>query len=222
MDRGVAIPSAAVQEVLTGLRRRYPDASLPTLRKQLDRWYIGLATTSGALVGGAAAAPGVGIPAGIAAALGEAGGFVALTATYVFGVADLNGVEVADLDRRKALLLAALIGPSSSGTIGRIAGTSGRYWGQILTEKVPVETIKRVNKVLGPWFVTRYGTKMGIVVLGEWIPFGVGAGIGAAGNAAIAWGVTRTMETAFAPPEPTSGTGQWNRPPEPTSSEGTP
>lgn len=200
IDKAVAIPSSSVQDILKRLRRRFPDASDAALQKQLDNWYIGLATAAGGAVGGAAAAPGVGVPAGLAAALAETGGFVVLTATYVFAVAELNGVEVTDLDRRKALLLAALTGPSSSRVIERVAARSGKYWGRILAEAVPLETINRINKVLGPWFVTRYGPRMGIVVLGEVIPFGVGAGIGMAFNAAFAWGVVRTMRTAFAPP----------------------
>lgn len=200
IDKGIGVSSSSVQDLLTGIKRRFPNATEEQLQKQLGRLYISLATASGAAVGGAAAAPGVGIPAGLAASLAETGGFFTLTATYVFGVAALNGIEVRDMDRRRALLLTALVGPSGTGVIENAIGKTARHWGDVLTQAVPLATIKRINKVLGPWFVTRYGTRMGTVVLGEVIPFGVGAVIGGGFNAVIAWGVVRTMRTAFAPP----------------------
>jgi hypothetical protein len=36
--------------------------------------------------------------------------------------------------------------------------------------------------VLGPRFITKYGTKQGALVLGKQIPFGIGAVIGGGGN----------------------------------------
>ena len=45
-----------------------------------------------------------------------------------------------------------------------------------------MESVKRINKVLGKNFVTKQGTKQGILVLGRDVPFGIGAGIGAGGN----------------------------------------
>jgi hypothetical protein len=46
--------------------------------------------------------------------------------------------------------------------------------------------LQQINRILGRNFVTKYGTKQGILVLGRVAPFGIGAGLGAAGNAA--WG----------------------------------
>jgi hypothetical protein len=56
-----------------------------------------------------------------------------------------------------------------------------------------------VNKVLGRWFVTKYGTKQGIFVIGRLAPFGIGAGIGGAGNALFGRTVISGARPAFGP-----------------------
>lgn len=37
-----------------------------------------------------------------------------------------------------------------------------------------METINNVNKALGPRFITKYGTREGLLVLGKQIPLGLG------------------------------------------------
>jgi hypothetical protein len=73
-----------------------------------------------------------------------------------------------------------------------------------LTEAIPTSTITKVNKVLGRWFVTKYGTKQGILVIGRLAPFGIGAGIGGAGNALFGRTVVAGARRAFGPPP-----GEW-------------
>lgn len=53
---------------------------------------------------------------------------------------------------------------------------------------------------MGKNFVTKYGAKQGILVLGKVVPFGVGAAaIGITGNAAMSRMVIRTTRSAFGP-----------------------
>ena len=42
--------------------------------------------------------------------------------------------------------------------------------------------INKANKVLGPRFITKYGTKQGVLVLGKQVPMGIGAVLGGGGN----------------------------------------
>jgi hypothetical protein len=65
---------------------------------------------------------------------------------------------------------------------------------------VPVATLRNINRVLGRNFVTKYGTKQGILVLGKTVPFGIGAVIGAGGNAAFAQFTIRSTKKSFGPP----------------------
>ncbi|HEX5568366.1 MAG TPA: hypothetical protein VFY14_15825, partial [Streptomyces sp.] len=95
---------------------------------------------------------------------------------------------------------------------------TGQHWGRQIVAKVPAETLRQVNKILGRNFITKYGTKQGIIVLGRVAPFGIGAVIGGGANAAIATLTVKASRRAFGPP-PTS----WprlmpNTPPTPENS----
>ncbi len=59
---------------------------------------------------------------------------------------------------------------------------------------------------LGRWFVTRYGTKQGILVIGRVAPFGIGAVIGGGGNLVVGRSVIAGMSRAFGPPPAAFGT----------------
>lgn len=59
------------------------------------------------------------------------------------------------------------------------------------------------NRVLGQNFVTKYGTKQGIIVLGQAVPPGLGAGIGAGGNWLLTRGVIHATRSPFGPPPST-------------------
>jgi hypothetical protein len=55
------------------------------------------------------------------------------------------------------LLLAVLVGDSGAALIEKAAGQTGKHWGSLLTTGIPMSRINAVNKVLGRWFVTKYG-----------------------------------------------------------------
>jgi hypothetical protein len=100
-------------------------------------------------------------------------------------------------------MLTVLLGDSGASFVEKAAGRTGKHWGKLLTEAIPTSTVTKVNKVLGRWFVTKYGTKQGILVLGRLAPFGIGAGIGGAGNALFVQTVVAGARRAFGPP------GKW-------------
>jgi hypothetical protein len=49
-------------------------------------------------------------------------------------------------------------------------------------------------------FTARYGTRQGALAIGRALPFGIGAGIGAAGNLAFARAAVRSVRRAFGTP----------------------
>jgi hypothetical protein len=51
-----------------------------------------------------------------------------------------------------------------------------------------------------PRFVTKYGTKQGVLVLGKQIPFFIGVGIGAGGNHLFGWFVIKAAGKILGPP----------------------
>ncbi len=199
IDAAVKVSTSEVDRFIRAARRRRTEMSTEDLLKALDRSYIGLVATSGAAAGGVAALPAVGVPGSVVAGLADIGAFTSATAVYVFAVASVHGLEVDDIERRKALLLAVLAGPGGAGVVERFAGRAGAHWGRRITAAVPMESIRQINRVLGPNVVTKYGTKQGIFVIGKMAPFGVGAAIGAGGNAAMARMAIAAARSAFGP-----------------------
>lgn len=204
-DTSLASAGRAVDPFVQSLRNRNPNASRSELIKRLDTYFISTVTSSGAATGGAAAAPGVGTVAGLGLATGDTGLFLTTATTYVLAVSRIHGVDPGHLEHQRALVLAVLAGGGGAATVSRIAERTGGYWGKTLANSVPLSTIRTVNKALGRNFVTRFGSKTGILVLGKAAPFGVGAVIGAGGNLAMARAVIRSTRAAFGPLEVDDG-----------------
>ncbi len=167
------------------------------LLTRLDRQYRATLTGSGAAVGAAAAAPGVGVAVGLALSGGEAVATLEATMLYVLSYAEVTGVHVRDIERRRTLLMAVLLGGSGQKTIEKMIGRTGPHWGKKVAEAVPLQTIRQINKVMGRNFVTRYGTKQGIVVLGRLAPFGIGSALGGVMGAVSSTVVIRATKRAF-------------------------
>lgn len=202
IEAAVTVSSGRVDEFVERTRRRSPEATDEELLRLLGREYTALVATTGGLAGGAAAAPGIGLPGAAAAAVADATFFSTASAIYILAVASVHGIEVTDIDRRRALLLMILAGPDGVAVVEKVAGRAGAHQGRRLVGAIPIAGIQRINRLLGPNTVTKYGTKQGILVLGKVVPFGIGAAIGAAGNAGMARLVIRNTRSAFGPLPP--------------------
>ncbi len=168
--------------------------------------YVSALSGTGAAVGATAAAPGVGTGVALAMSAGETLSSLELSALFALSVAEVHGVPIAEVERRRTIVMGVMLGGSGSTTIGKVAGRTGQHWGRQVVAKVPVETLRQINKVLGPNFIVKYGTKQGIIVLGRVAPFGIGAVIGGGANAALATLAVRAARRAFGP-APTSWPG---------------
>ena len=200
LDKAIGIHQPVVAAHVRRIRDRHPEASPSDVIALLEKQYLATVISTGAAVGGVAAAPGVGTAAAVMANAGEMVSFLEASALFILAVAEVHGVWIDDLERRRTLLLAVLLGDSGASFVEKAAGRTGKHWGRLLTEAIPMSTITKVNKVLGRWFVTKYGTKQGILVIGRLAPFGIGAGIGGAGNALLGRTVVAGARRAFGPP----------------------
>ena len=81
-----------------------------------------------------------------------------------------------------------------------ILGRSVPYWGKAIVNSIPMTAITKANKVLGPRFVTKYGAKQGVLVLGKQVPRFIGAGIGAVGNGLVGWFIVKGARKILGPP----------------------
>ncbi len=199
LDKAISVHQPVVARHVQRLRARRPDAGPAEVLASLEKQYLAVVTGTGAAVGGTAAAPGVGTGVAVALSAGEVVGFLEASALFCLAVAEVHGLRIDDFDRRRTLLLAVLLGNSGANLVEKAAGRTGQHWGRLLTKKIPAARIQAVNKVLGRWFVTKYGTKQGIIVIGRLAPFGIGAGIGGAGNALFGRTVITGARRAFGP-----------------------
>ncbi|HUQ61224.1 hypothetical protein [Lentzea sp.] len=199
LDKAIGLQTPLVRKNIARARQRNPEATPAEVVGTLEKMYVSALAGTGAAVGGAAAAPGVGTGIALALSAGEAFSSLELSALFVLSIAEVHGVPLDEVERRRTLVLGILLGESGSKTIGKVAERTGQHWARQLVNAVPMATLKQINKVLGKNFVTKYGTKQGIVVLGRAVPFGIGALIGGGANAAMAALAVRAARRAFGP-----------------------
>lgn len=182
LDGALKVGPTTALRMIESHVRHHPGASPAEIQQIIDRWYRGAAAASGAAAGAAAAVPGFGVPA----AAVDTATFIGSSVTYVLTSAALAGDPLDDSDRLRMFALAALAGDGAVKMVFKSAGRTGAHLGGAAARAIPLEAIRAVNRVLGHHFVTRYGTRQGILVLGKVLPAGVGCVIGSGGNLALA------------------------------------
>ncbi|MDV3135637.1 hypothetical protein [Mycobacterium sp. 29Ha] len=197
LDKSIEVAGELARQRVEALRQKHPDLSDAQLLRKANTAFTSAVTTTGAATGALAAAPGVGTAAGLVAAAGDTSWFLAAAAAYVLCAAELRGIEVENFEHQRALVLMVLAGGGGSTFFTKAASRTGPHLGKIVTNAVPLSTIRSINKVLGAHFITKYGTKRGIIAIGKVAPFGVGFAIGAGGNLVMARGVINTAQVMF-------------------------
>lgn len=199
LDKALAIERPVVAAYLARVRRRRPGDTPAQVVDLLERRYLAAVVGTGAASGGAAALPGVGTSASLASAVAEIAAFVSTTAMYVLALAEVYEIPIDDPQVRRALVLTVLLGE-----VGEAALAGGeieaKHWARVLGRTGSKDTAKTLNTRITHLFLTRFGAKQGALVVGRALPFGIGAGVGAAGNAALGRSVVRSARRAFGPP----------------------
>ncbi|MGH8962105.1 MAG: hypothetical protein ACRDWT_13115 [Jatrophihabitantaceae bacterium] len=196
LDKALKVQRPIVQAYLERVRSKQPHASPAMVVAQLERRYTAAAVGIGAASGGAAAVPGVGTATSVAAGAAEITAFVSATAMYVLALAELHGVPVSNPDVRRALVLGVLVGGEGAAAIDDMAG-AGRHWAQVINRPDAKSKIAGINARLAHLLLTRFGARQGALLVGRALPLGIGAGIGAAGNAALARAAITAARRAF-------------------------
>lgn len=186
-------------ENVARLRRVHPDKSPIELIRYLNKVYIGTVTATGTGAGVAAVVPNgwVQVPAAFADLLA----FLEASVLYTLSVAEIHGLDVEDVERRRLLVTSVLLGnTAATSVLEPVIGRAAPYWGKKVVESIPMSAIRSANKVLGPRFITKYGAKQGVLVLGKQAPLLIGAAIGGSGNALFGSFVVKAARTILGPP----------------------
>ncbi len=200
LEKAIGLQQAPVKGYVSRLRRARPDATPAEIITVLEKQYLTAVTGTGAAVGGVAAVPAVGTVAALALSGGETVVFLEATALFALAVAEVHGIRVDEVERRRTLVLAVVLGDRGAMLVEKMAGRTGQHWGDLLPDVIPMSSITAINKTLGRWFLTRYGRKQGMLAIGRIAPFGIGAAIGAAGNRAFGRMVVNASRRVFGPP----------------------
>lgn len=80
----------------------------------LERQHLASVITLGGGAGAAAAVPGVGTAVAVVVNVAEVGAFIEASALFCLAVAEVHGIQIDELERRRTLLLAVLMGDRGS------------------------------------------------------------------------------------------------------------
>ena len=203
LDRAVTIPSATIHAHVDSVRRRNPEGSPAEIIGLLEREYLLVVQGTGGAVGAAAAAPAVGTGVAMALTVGDVATFFGASAAFSLAVASVHGIDVEDAERRRALLLATILGESGAKAVtdvGELTGLRGLNVARALLTRMPTGTIRRVNARLTRQLFRRQLARQGGLALGRMVPFGIGAVIGITGGRALGRTVIQGARRAFGPP----------------------
>lgn len=189
-------------------RRARPDGSPADVIALLEHRYRRQVRVVSAAVGLTAAVPGVGTA--VAALLTSANlvFFFRSSTTYIGAVGHVHGIAIDDVARRRTLLLAALLGEDGARAVSGRLGVSSLYWGRGILTRLPLGTVRTVNRGLARRLVRLAGTKGGAMMLGRLAPFGIGAVVGWYVGGRLATQVVTGARDAFGPPPDDDAAGR--------------
>lgn len=198
LDKAVTIPSARVHAYVDSVRRRKDTPA--RLIQRLERKYLRRVAAAGGAIGTVAAVPAIGTMTAVSLTGTQLAEFLYDSTRHIMAVADVHGVAVDDVDRRRTLLLASLLGEEGAAAVQTQLGVGTLYWGRALLTRLPLTTVRSVNLALRGR-VLRAGAAMeGRMLLGRYAPFGIGAVIGWLGARAMGRQVLKGVRATFGPP----------------------
>jgi hypothetical protein len=204
IERGARVQAPAVRAYVDRLRSADPNATPIEIVAKLEKHYLAAVMASGAAVGSAAAFPGIGTIAAMSAVAGETIVFLEATSVFVLAVAEVYGIPAEHRERRRALVLAVLVGEDGKHAVMELLGP-GRTSGSWLADgaaSLPLPAVSQLNSRLVKYFVKRYTLKRGAIALGKLLPVGVGAVVGGVGNRMMGKKIVANARKAFGTPPP--------------------
>ena len=199
LDKAIAIPASRIEERVARMRRDRPGADAAELVEMAGARFRRDAGLSSGAVGASAAIPAISTGAAAALTVGQSAAFIASAVTYVLTVAEIQGVHIVDTERRRALVLSALLGKEGSEAVQGQLGLSSMFWAAQLLMQMPLPSVKSINAHLIKRVAKRSAAKGGALALGRLLPFGIGAAIGWSGGRALANQVIEGAQAALGP-----------------------
>lgn len=199
LDKALDIPAARVDARVAKLRHDFPEETVADLVERAGKRFQTEAAISGGAVGASAAFPAIGTGTATVLTVGQTTVFLSSAVLYVLTVAELHGIRVTDVERRRALVLSALLGREGAEAVQGQLGLSTLFWARQMINTMPANTVKTVNKQLAKRAAKKTATKAGALTLGRLAPFGIGAAIGYSGGKALSKQIIDGTAAALGP-----------------------
>lgn len=208
LNHAVRIQTSGVEKYVERMRRQNPGANPAHLQEKLDAHFKNLATGSGGAAGLAAAVPGVGFFTGAAAVGAESLVFLDAAALYTAASAMLRGENIRDEERRRALILIAILGTPGTAIVDAFIGDARHNAGP--SKKIDTNVAAKINQVSLPGLNsinsqllkmarTRFTKKLRTMWLGKLLPLGVGLVVGTVANRKLADQVIKNTRESMGP-----------------------
>ena len=198
VDRLVEHRHHAAAADVARLRAEHPYDTPDQLADRLIRRYAKDLAVSGAVTGGAAASPVAGVAVAAASAGADAAVSVNRLGEMIMALGIIYGHEALSIEERRAAVL-TVMGIADGAAVGMtgLAARAGAKGGAKVLRRLPAagtaatggvarRTVTKLSSTKGPWS------------LASLIPYGIGAGVGAAGNALLVRAVGRAAKQYFA------------------------
>ncbi len=205
VDRVVEQRSVHAAEQVSRLRAEFPDDTPEELANRLIRRCAREMSIAGAVSGGAAAAPVAGMAVAAASAGVDSAYSMNRLGELIMGIGEIYGHGIDSHDERRAAVL-AVIGLVDGAAVGMsgLAAKAGARGGARVLSKVPSPAAGAVSGGVARRTVSKLGAKSGPWSLAALVPYGIGAGVGAAGNGLLARAVGKAAKQYFASSDPST------------------
>lgn len=189
LEKAVSIQSSSITAYVNFLRKRNPEASPEKIQELIDKHFLRLTTGSGAGAGAAATIPGIGFFMGAVPISAESLVFLDAAAWYTMSSAHLRGVDISEKERRKALILVALLGAQGTAIVDTFVGDMGKTKGVPTASTVSRFTASRLTDINNSLVRTALGQltkRFRRAWFGKLLPLGIGAVAGTFANRKLA------------------------------------
>jgi len=202
IERSSRIQGPAAEAYVSRLRHAHPGISPAGVVAKLQRRYVALVTLAGMAVGAVATVPGIGTFSALSAAAAETVAFLEATAFFVLAVAVAHGIPADHRERRRALVLAVLVGDNGKKAVSQLLGPSRTSGGWVAegVAALPLSSMSRLNQRLLKSWLKRYTVRRSALVFGKLLPVGIGIIVGAVGNYFAGKTIVRNAHRAFGTP----------------------
>lgn len=179
--------SSAITAYVGSLHKHNRDETPAEVQKRIDSHFLNLVTGTGGAAGGSAVLPGIGLITGLATVTGESLFFLEAAAWHTLASAALRNIDITDPQRRRTLILAAMSGSEGTAVMASIMGEGSlRKQSQksvsSLLPRLGIPQLGAANKLLLRQAKKRISKSARLAIIGKFLPFGIGAIVGASAN----------------------------------------